>query len=375
MLSLTIMVCLTPTLYGGEVLNEENKPLTFGASYIGDNFNNITGGIKTGSVYLGMANLVVLFDFQQAGLWKGAQFYINAANTQGASPSAELLGDLQVASNIEAGNHSYVQEFWLKQALGNVEITAGLQDLNVEFANSENGALFLNSSFGILPIISNNISAPIFPLTTLGLTCTLNITETIAWKNAVYDGSPADFNYNPYNLNWKFNKGDGILAITEFQKKLNIARLPGIYKIGIYSHFHSTSRVLEDSIPDLHLKSNTGVYMYADQKIWKQNDRSAGLFLQVGYSPSPQSFNSFYLGTGINFTGLLNRYGKDVAGFALAYGKFRTGCEAALEFTYQYQVTKNLFIQPDVQYIINPIGTGEALNNALGANLRFGFSF
>ena len=118
MLSLTIMVCLTPTLYGGEVLNEENKPLTFGASYIGDNFNNITGGIKTGSVYLGMANLVVLFDFQQAGLWKGAQFYINAANTQGASPSAELLGDLQVASNIEAGNHSYVQEFWLKQALG-----------------------------------------------------------------------------------------------------------------------------------------------------------------------------------------------------------------------------------------------------------------
>ena len=140
------------------------------------------------------------YDTEKAGLWKGTFVYVNAANTHGAMPSAELLGDMQVASNIEAGNHTYIQELWIKQAFKNLELTAGLQDLNVEFAASEYGAMFLNSSFGILPIVSGNIPAPIFPLTSLGLTAKWNILKNTTLLAAVYDGSPSDFDYNPYNF-------------------------------------------------------------------------------------------------------------------------------------------------------------------------------
>ena len=72
----------------------------FEASYIGDVVNNLSGGIKTGTRYLGMANIRAGFDTEKAGLWKGTFVYVNAANTHGAMPSAELLGDMQVASNI-----------------------------------------------------------------------------------------------------------------------------------------------------------------------------------------------------------------------------------------------------------------------------------
>jgi porin len=355
-----------------------NDPfLTFGANYIGDNVNNLSGGIKTGSCYLGMANIQLIFDTEKAGLWKGGSFYINATNTHGGTPSADLLGDMQVASNIEAGNHTFVQELHYLQTINHFEFTVGLQDLNVEFANSENGALFLNSSFGILPLISGNIAAPIFPLTALGFTAKWNISEKASWLNAIYDGSPTDFDYNPYNFNWQFNSGDGILAISELQFNTLIKELPGVYKMGFYSHNHIIEESLDKTIPDSINQDVFGFYTYADQKVWELDNRSLGLFVQMGYSPCNEITNNFFIGLGLNYTGLFSSKGSDILGVALAQEHFTNGTksESALELSYKYQTTTNTFIQPDIQYIINPAGTGETLNNALAANIRFGISF
>ncbi len=223
---------LFPVIAFSEEAESENSPVLFEASYIGDNINNVSGGLKTGASYLGMANLKLGLDFEKARLWNGGLFFINAANTHGATPSANFFGDAQVVSNIEAGNHTYIQEIWYSQQLGNLDLTAGLQDLNVEFASSELAALLLNSSFGILPIISGNFAAPIFPLTTLGVTFDWKISPTVTWVNAVYDGSPTNFDYNPYNIKWQFNSGDGFLVISEVQKTVKINEMKGVYKLG-----------------------------------------------------------------------------------------------------------------------------------------------
>jgi len=119
------------------------------ATYKGDFVSNFGGGISTGSTYLGLADLFLRFNTQKAGLWKGGDFLIRGANSHGGEPSVNLVGDFQGISNIEAGNHTFLYEIWFKQAILNVTVTIGLQDLNAEFANSEVNSLFLNSSFGI----------------------------------------------------------------------------------------------------------------------------------------------------------------------------------------------------------------------------------
>ncbi|HEX3009230.1 MAG TPA: carbohydrate porin, partial [Bacteroidales bacterium] len=114
-------ICILSTMLYLKALSQDKdttKPLNFEASYIGESFNNLSGGIKRGSTYEGMANLRISFDTDKARLWKGGQFYIHAANTHGGTPSCDLVGDFQVASNIEAGNHTYIQEFWFKQTVG-----------------------------------------------------------------------------------------------------------------------------------------------------------------------------------------------------------------------------------------------------------------
>ena len=45
--------------------------------------------------------------------------------------------------------------------------------------------------------------------------------------------------------------------------------------------------------------------------------------------------------------------------------------ETAIELFYQYQVTDNLVIKPDVQYIVNPAGMDFSVDNALVGMLRF----
>lgn len=377
-----ILYSLIFVCFGGKVFTQNNSkisesPFLFEASYTGDIVNNLKGGIKSGSCYLGMANLHINFDVGKAGWWNGAQFYVNAANTHGTSPTAKLLGDMQVASNIDAGNHTFIQELWMKQTIWKVEITAGLQDLNFEFAASENGAVFLNSSFGILPSISGNIAAPIFPLTTMGLTAKWKVSEETALLVAIYDGSPTDFDYNPHNLNWRVSAGDGVLAITELQKTIEIKEHPGTYKLGIYTHNHLIETNFIPDFPDSLNNSIFGIYGYADQKVWQHAEKQMGLFAQLGYSPSETSNNELYFGFGANITGLFCSSKTDILGLAFAHANFNDnqGSESAIELTYQRQIAQNIFLQPDLQYIINPSGNSSNLGNCLVATLRFGVSF
>lgn len=92
-LILIFIACFSYSIRAQEIIED---PFTFEAAYLGDNVYNLSGGIKTGFCYLGMANLRLHLNVDKAGLWKGGQIYINAANTHGASPSSELLGDCLV---------------------------------------------------------------------------------------------------------------------------------------------------------------------------------------------------------------------------------------------------------------------------------------
>jgi porin len=338
-------------------------------SYTGDLFNNLTGGIQTGIGYLGMVNLKLT-----THPWKGGNLFINVANTHGAEPSADYLGDYQVASNIEAGEHTYLQELWFRQVWEKVEVTIGLQDLNVDLVNTNYGTLFSNSSFGVLPTVSGNIPAPIFPLTSLGISTRWQLSKKISVHAAVYDGAPTDFEDNPYNLRWQLSKDDGFLLFTELQHEIVIKSLPGRLKAGVYLHQHLNKANDHIGRRDSVYRNNHGYYLMGEQEIWNgAAHKSLGLFIQLGFSPKRVNYNYYYAGAGVNYTGLLSRECRDVAGLAVAHDGLRGGAgkETAIELTYRFPLFRFLFLQPDIQYIINPAGTSEHLENCLAATLRF----
>jgi len=342
----------------------KESALNFKASYIGDLVSNFSGGIKTGTVYLGLANIKADFNTKTAGWWKGGEGYINVGNTHGGEPSANLTGDFQGISNIEAGNHSFLYELWYKQNFKKVDVTAGLQDLNTTFATCENGAIFTNSSFGIHSSIADNVSPPIFPLTALGCNMQWAITDTFLWEASIFDGTPNDFDQNPYNTKWDLNIEKGFLAITEVQlNKSLLAGRKGTYKFGVYYHQHIDTLNVE--------QKNGGIYFVGDQQI----SNRLSLFSQIGLSPKKMNKNNRYFGVGINCKGPIDKRPDDQLGLAIAYAGIdnnSVGSETAIELTYKFQVDKNVYLRPDLQYIVNPAGTDVKLENALVGFVRIG---
>ena len=353
--------------FSEELVNGKENPFKFNASYIGDVVSNFSGGIKTGTTYLGLANIKAGFNTETANWWKGGRMYINIGNTHGGEPSATLVGDFQGISNIEAGNLSFLYELWYKQKLGKLEMTVGLQDLNADFATNESGSIFTNSSFGIQSSIADNVAPPIFPLTALGANVKWSISDTFLWEAAIFDGTPDDFETNPYNTEWKLSKNQGFLTVTELQvkKSLIIGKI-GNYKFGVYYHQHNDTIAVE--------QKNGGFYFTGDQQITSK----LFVFSQVGISPKEMNKNNRYFSIGLNCKGPFDKRPNDQVGIAIAYAGIdgnAVGSETAIEMTYQFEVTKNIYLRPDIQYIINPAGTETKLKNALVGFLRFGIEF
>jgi len=358
----------------------KEKSFSFATSYFADGLSNLSGGIKKGTVYMGMVHIMLGFDTEKAGLWKGGNFYANLSNTHGGQASADLIGDFQTASNIEAGNLNYMQELYYKQSIANFKIFAGLLDMNQEFNVTDYGGLFLNSSSGIYPTISSNLPVPIFPLTALGTEFIIDFSDNFSYKIGFFDGLPDDFqNNNTYNMNWKLRKDDGYLAVSEFEFKNTSENKPGAYKMGVY--FHNEHKIHTETeaglISETH-PSNFGLYLVANQTIIRtESGKDFGIFTQFGYAPKDKNPNWIYAGLGINCKALFNNRKDDIFGFAVNHAEISgdIGSETALELTYKAQLTENIFIQPDFQYIINPAGTDVKLENATVAVVRLEISF
>lgn len=351
------------------------SPFSYEATFIGDGISNFHGGIKRGTGFLGLTNIQLLFDTEKAKLWQGGSFHINFSNTFGDIPSGAMVGDVQGFNNIEAGNHTFLQEFWYNQQIGKVNLTVGLQDMNVDFACSHYGSAYINSSFGIHSTFSSNITSPIFPLTSLGLTILWEITPTLTWKNAFYDGEPSDFNVNPFNLNWKLSGRDGVLWMSEFQKDVLLHNhLPGYYRFGAFVHEHSEA----DSILNNEQKMwRYGLYFVGDQRlILFPNGHNLGLFTQMSFCPQKESDNYLYIGGGLSVHGIGHRK-HDHYGVGVAYARLRSkaASETAIELFYKLRINEFMYLQPDLQYILNPLGTDEKLSNALVGTLRFALNF
>lgn len=344
----SLLLLLTLIISGVNNICAQERSLNFNTEYTGDFLYNI-GGLKNGGGYLGYAKLGMETD-----LWQGASLYVGGGTTHGIVPTEMLIGDYQVANNIEAGNYAFMEHLSLQQSLGRFSFKIGLQDMNENFASIDAAGEYVNSSFGIHPALSSNMSVAIFPLTGLGAEIHFDINDNWHVQAAVYDGEIPSFEDNQYNLNWNINKNEGALFIGEAQYIIE----NGTYELGAFYHT---------------AEKKYGVYANFEQEVWNNGTRNLKPFAQVSYANSEMKCdNYFHIAAGLNLESVFSKEGDDMMGLAFT-SVFLTDkkAETAIELFYQYQVTDNFVIKPDVQYIVNPAGMDSQVDNALVGMLRF----
>ena len=327
--------------------------------------------------YLGLFLVGTEFNTEKLGLWKGGTFQLYGLNTHAETPTGSIVGDIQTFDNAENGDGSFIYQLAFQQELGKLTFLAGVNDLAANFQSTGYGSLFTNSSFGVNPALSLNMPVSIFPKNALGLVLNYKFTDNISAGVGIYDGNPGDFADDPYNTNWKLSGDEGFISVAELRyTKYYEDKIQTEYKIGTIYHTadYASLTNAEDSL----IRGNLAVYCTIDQDIYSiDNERHIACFGQLGFASGSQNMIDLYGGFGIHYHGFLSKKGKDILGIGVAYASINDDVvklnfpivatnETALEFTYKYDVTDKISLQPVFQYIINPGALNSADNASVG---------
>lgn len=346
-------------------------------SYIGEVWRNSRGGVRSGTRYLDKISLVLE---GRVGGPRGVaplDYRLQVRHSNDASLSDELIGDLQVVSNIDAPGAVRIDEAWVAGAFGadgqHAWLT-GLYDLNSEFDVLESAAVFLNSSHGIgLDFAQSGLNGPsIFPVSGLAARFETRVGDGVKARFAVLDavpGRPGDINSHSLHLGTE----EGVLLVAELDARSAAERR---VMLGGWAYNRQAPTLLE---ADDDSDRAAGAYAALESSLGP----SARVFLRAGLATESVHVVGRYLGAGVTRSASLG-ITDAVFGFAIAHA--RTGsdyrrrqrangfpvadAETTLEFMARFAFPGGWVVQPNVQYVVHP-GANPAVGNALVLGLRF----
>ncbi|HEY5891724.1 MAG TPA: carbohydrate porin [Chthoniobacterales bacterium] len=195
-----------------------------------------------------------------------------------------------------------------------------------------------------------------------------------------------DFDGVPYTP-----KGIFFIAETGFTPKIGPDRLPGKYAAGMFYW-----GIDNTGFDGGHHEANETYFLEADQMIFREHSTdkkltSQGLYVFNLLTLSPPQNSTFpvFFQTGFLYEGLIPGRDADKLGFGFAWGQYSHDrietrreagqttqriYEAALELGYRVQVAKSSWIQPYIQYILNPGGENN-IRNATVLGFHMGVDF
>lgn len=354
-------MAMTPAIAAAE----EARGLAVGAVYNLDLMGAVDGAPSRGRV-LDKLMIDVDLDFDVLWGWSGGRAHFGLMNSTGAEPNADI-GALQGVNNIEVERHrGRLYEAWLEQDLGaDASLRIGLYDLNSEFYVTDSSGLLIGPGFGIgSELAATGVNGPsIFPSTALGARFQWSPTETSYVRLAVI-GARAGVPGDPGGVDTRF--GDGALAIVETGWTGR-----GQVSVGYWRYTDAADDLVDTGAGGAPLRRTAqGAYVLVEQPIGRPADGApratafarlgvsdgrtgpfkggwqAGVLIDQPLAGRPNSALSF----GVS-QGWVSDAWRDLSA---AGGAPLDRTETQVELTFSDELAPGLFIQPDLQLILDP---------------------
>lgn len=394
--------------WGGLRTSLEDRGIKFSLQEQSELWGNLSGGLRTGATYDGLTTASLKLDLDKLAGIANTVFFVSALQIHGRGPSANLVGNLQLVSNIEATRDTKLYDMWLETALfsGRLHVRIGQEGVNDELMSPQYATLFLNSSFGFPALTATDLPSggPNYPLATPFVSARLNLGGGFTLVGGVFNGDPAPSGTGDPQLRdgggTAFRLDGHALVVAElwFSPDPGHEALPTTYKLGAWFHSGGFADPLHDA-SGLSLANpassgvarrhshDEGFYGIVDQTVWRRTgteDQGIGLFLEVMVAPDDRNLSNLFIEAGLNWKAPIPGRDNDSFGLAATYEGISPSArrysmdlaavmpgspvyasnETCIELTYLYQATPWLALQPDVQYVVNP-----------GANIPVGTHF
>ncbi len=374
-------------------------------TYVTDIQGNPVGGDKKGFKYFHNIGLDIVFDMEKLAGWKGGRFHIAASQRSGSSLTRRDIKNTFNVAQVCCGATYKLVNFSYQQSLfeDKLNIRLGRISGGDEFLSSPLYWLFVQNGIDGNPVgIFLNVGFSAYPNATWGVRVRTRPTKDFYIMAGLYNANPERIKNKKHGADLSFDDPYLIIAETGYHMNefLHSPGLPGNYKIGAY---YQTGDFKNFSNPGSTKNGNFGFYILLDQMIYKEKggvglkaDQGLQPFVSLLFAPDSEiNTFPFFLNGGLVYKGLIPGRDTDYAGLAIIYGKYSnklkaptpeptefsliseiTGSEdfeMVLEWMYKIQLTQWLNIQPDIQYVIKPGGTGD-IPNALVIGFQLGVS-
>jgi porin len=330
--------------------------------------------------YAGLTDLSIAVDTADAGWWDGGQLVALLQNARGRSLTEDRVGDLQTISNIDAPKLTQVSEYYLEQRVGTARLKVGRQDANADFVVADGAAELVSSSFGLVP----TVPLPTYPAPALGVAAFVPLGSRVELGAGLWDGA-AEVGSDAFETAFDGQGGEvaaAQLAVRTGGKTV----LPGTYQLGVWHH---SSVALDEDVAgaaDPVTDAASGIYLIADQELWRRDGAVLHGFLQGGAGDGEATGIASYVGAGLTFEGFLPARPDDRIGIGFARAAVhdvpvevaassvqapatsRTLRETVVEAYYAAPLLPWLVVKPDLQLVMDPGGDGD---DALVLGVRF----
>ena len=379
--------------------------------YWGDFLANPVGGEQQSASWMQLLVFGAELQLDKLVGWEGGSVFLSATDAAGSNLSLRVV-NLFTVSQAYVMNTFALYNVYYKQRLfddafefriGRIsagQLFASLPVMGLPVNSAVNGnstSLFTNSPFTstaaatwaayarLKPTTESYVQAGIFQASPrLGKT---------AYHGADFSILPGDGTLMMLELGWLPGSAEAVEKLPDgktFAKTTTApegSKLPGVYTFGAYFSNYTFSKFSGGTEHNAY-----GFYAQAQQMVWRSEtnpDHSVTLWGGITYSPQTDIALLPVMGFGgvvwegaipgrnedsilMNFyTGAFSKeYARDKAesggGWATA--------ETVLEWSYIVQLTENLLIQPDIQWIFQPSGL-RGIPNALVIGCQVGLVF
>jgi carbohydrate-selective porin OprB len=295
-----------------------NADITVDSSFIDNNTfsKNVIRGLLNVGFETNLTNLI------------GKQSYISVGYAvQRGEQGSDIAIDIQGFSNIDEQdfNHAYEVVFAVKLNK-KLFIKLGQMDANSDFAFTEYGLEFINSSMGVSPTIQG---LPTYPQPSIGIYSQYKLNSAITTRLGYYESSA------------KYNHFDDFFSIAEVQWHY---QGNSSVKLGAWNHSY-----LESS--DRISASSTDIYIVADHYF---NEKFSA-FMQWGQAKKKVVAVDQHFSIGVNYQGLFSEEDTLGLGFTQA-DVVGADSEQVTELFYLFPINDKINIKPDLQFISSPSG-------------------
>lgn len=366
------------------------RGITFESYYVTNVAGNVTGGRRRGITYADNVFFGVTFDLEQAVGWRGARLTVSAINRAGTSLTERFIGSQYNSQQVFGGQNIFLYQVFVDKRLlaDRLSLKFGRFGASDDFNTSPIYGFYMNNGIdGNVRNVLFDTQFSAYPFATWAVRARWEPGPAWNAQLGLFQTSDRVFDAGRHGLDWSIRRGDGTFLIAQAGTPPSAPR-DGHYWIGAsysawdYPRFGSTTTA----------SRSYGFYAHADHVVYRPSAEghrgltawaATGLYPQEDISIVPWQVNA-----GLVYRGPFARRPDDTAILGVIYGRFSRDYartieaggggdpryEAVLEAAYRIQLRRYAYIQPDVQWVVRPGGTGR-VPDAVVLGFQVGITF